>query len=482
MRRDYTSMHNKVRLPVPRTTSTAPRQPRTGWNAAGSQAIDMPNRIRTSVMPALPEKRRACQSQTMRILIIGISYAPEETGIAPYTTGLAEHLTRRGNVVTVITGVPSYPSWKVHPDYRGTLWTREMRNGVDVRRVRNYVPGRQSALRRGLYEASFLLGGLNVLDLPRPDAIVGVVPALCGGLLARIAARRFNSPYALLFQDLTGPAATQCGLTSRGHTSSAISATEGWAAHNAAAVGIIAEGFRPYLESLGVNSSRIHRVRNWTTLEEPKLSRSAIRRHLGIRDDVILCLHAGNMGFKQGLDNVVECARLAQTTDPKLLFALMGDGSQHSDLVELAHRYELTNLTFLPIQPAPLFSSILAGADVLLLNQRGSVTNMALPGKLTSYLASGRPIIAAVSSGSEAGIELRSTGTGLIVPPDDPTRLLLAIQALVADPALQAHLGRAGSEYARTTLTADRALMDLEAFVQLAAGRTTNDAPEPRQS
>jgi glycosyltransferase involved in cell wall biosynthesis len=188
------------------------------------------------------------------------------------------------------------------------------------------------------------------------------------------------------------------------------------------------------------------------------------------------------MGFKQGLDNIIECARLAQTTDPKLLFALMGDGSQHSDLVQLTHRYELKNLKFLPIQPAPLFSSILAGADALLLNQRGSVTNMALPGKLTSYLASGRPIIAAVSSSSEAGRELRSTGTGLIVPPDDPKRLLLAIQALVADPTLQAHLGRAGSEYARTALTADRALMHLEAFVQLAASRPTNDAPETRQS
>jgi hypothetical protein len=51
----------------------------------------------------------------MRILIAGSSYAPEETGIAPYTTGFAEHLVERGHDVTVITGMPSYPSGRSIP-------------------------------------------------------------------------------------------------------------------------------------------------------------------------------------------------------------------------------------------------------------------------------------------------------------------------------------------------------------------------------
>src|SRR6266511_2817986 len=411
----------------------------------------------------------------MRILMIGISYAPEETGIAPYTTGLAEHLARRGHRVTVLTGVPSYPQWLVYPGYRGMLRRRERLGGVDVRRVRNYVPRTQSVRQRGLYEASFLLGGLTTLTLPKPDAILGVVPALSGGLLARLAARRHDAPYGLVFQDLTGPAATQSGVAGGRRASATISAAEGWAARGATAVGVIAEGFRPYLESLGVEPDRIHRVRNWIHVEEPKLDRVTVRRRLDLPQEAVICLHAGNMGHKQGLSNVVECARMAASVDPRLLFVLMGDGSQRPLLVDLAQRHRLPNLRFLPIQPADLFSNILAAADVLLVNQRGSVTNMSLPGKLTSYFFSGQPVLAAVSAGSETAREIHAAGAGMVVSPDDPRSLLDALLGLAADLERRRQLGRAGIAYARAMLTAGQALAGLESMVAAVAARTAPD-------
>jgi colanic acid biosynthesis glycosyl transferase WcaI len=402
----------------------------------------------------------------MRVLIAGSSYAPEETGIAPYTTGLAEHLVARGHDVTVITGMPSYPQWRIYPEYRGILRRLERRRGVDVRRVRNYIPQRQSTVRRGLYEASFLVGGLTAVRVPQPDVVLGVVPALSGGILARIAARRFGRPYGLIFQDLTAPAAAQSGVAKSGHPARLISGAEGWVARGAAAIGVIAEGFRPYLQSLGVTPARIHRIRNWMHLDEPTHDRATIRRRLGLPKDAIVCLHAGNMGYKQGLGNIVECARLAVEADPWLLFVLMGDGNQRPLLVDLAQRYGLRNLRFLPIQPAELFSSVLAAADLLLVNQRASVTNMSLPGKLTSYFASGRPVMAAVATESETASELRDAGAGVLVPPDRPDLLLGAICDLVADPPRQERLGAAGQRYARTTLTAEHALAGLEVLVE----------------
>jgi glycosyltransferase involved in cell wall biosynthesis len=407
----------------------------------------------------------------MRILIVGSSYAPEETGIAPYTTGLAEHLVERGHTVTVVTGMPSYPQWRVYPEYRGLLRKKELRGGVEIRRVHGYVPHRQSTLRRGLYEASFLLGALTALRVPRPDALLGVVPALSGGVIARIAARRFDRPYGLVFQDLTGPAAGQSGIAGGGHAAGAISAAEGWAARGAAAIGVIAEGFRPYLQSLGVDPARIRRVRNWMHVEEPRVDRAATRRRLDLPTDAVICLHAGNMGYKQGLGNVVECARLAVQADPRLLFVLMGDGNQRPLLVNLAQRYRLPNIRFLPIQPAELFSSVLAAADMLLVNQRASVTNMSLPGKLTSYLASGRPVVAAVASESETAREIRDTGTGVLVPPAQPDRLLEAVRDLAGDRARQERFGAAGRRYAHTALSADQALAELEALVEAIAPR-----------
>ena len=198
----------------------------------------------------------------MRILITGINYAPEATGIAPYTTGLAEHLGERGHQVTVVTGLPSYPQWRVHDGYRGRIAGRETIAGVDVRRRWHYVPREQSAGRRALYEASFLASGLSALALPRPDAVVGIIPSLGGGLLARLAGARFAAPYGLVFQDLMGPAAAQSGVAGGGRAARAIRAAEAFAVRQAEAVGVIAEGFRPYLRALGVAPERIRRVRN----------------------------------------------------------------------------------------------------------------------------------------------------------------------------------------------------------------------------
>jgi colanic acid biosynthesis glycosyl transferase WcaI len=171
------------------------------------------------------------------------------------------------------------------------------------------------------------------------------------------------------------------------------------------------------------------------------------------------------MGYKQGLGNVVECAWLAVQADPRLLFVLMGDGNQRSLLVDLAQRYRLPNLRFLPIQPPELFSSVLAAADLLLVNQRASVTNMSLPGKLTSYFASGRPVVAAVSPDSETARELVDTGTGVLVAPDRPGLLLETIRKLADDADLQGSLGAAGKRYARTALSAEQALASLEELV-----------------
>lgn len=144
---------------------------------------------------------------SQHVLICGINYWPEETGIAPYTTGLAEHLTASGMRVTVITGMPHYPRWRVADGYRGRRRMQESIRGVDVRRYAHYVPHRQSAARRALFEGTFFAHALpaaSLVGIPRPDVVLGIVPNLGTGLLAAAAAKRFGVPYGLLFQDLMG--------------------------------------------------------------------------------------------------------------------------------------------------------------------------------------------------------------------------------------------------------------------------------------
>ena len=175
------------------------------------------------------------------------------------------------------------------------------------------------------------------------------------------------------------------------------------------------------------------------------------------------------MGLKQGLENLVETARRA--TQPVRL-VLMGDGSQRAALEHLGDG--LPRLQMLPPAGAEAFSSILAAADVLLVNERASAVDMSLPSKLTSYFSVGVPVLAAVPARGGTAREVVRSGGGRVVPPEDPQALLAAIETLGADPAERARLGAAGAAHARDRLSRHASLAQLGGIIDRAIveGRT----------
>ena len=99
----------------------------------------------------------------MRLLIIGINYAPEIISTAVYTTGLAEELTQQGDEVRVVTALPYYPTWKVFEGWRGLRWRRETSySGVRITHCPLYVPTKPTGKKRILHHTSFALSALPV--------------------------------------------------------------------------------------------------------------------------------------------------------------------------------------------------------------------------------------------------------------------------------------------------------------------------------
>ena len=400
----------------------------------------------------------------MHVLMVGINYRPEPSGVGPYTAGLAEHLAARGDEVTVITGLPSYPGWQLNRGTPRRLLSTERIDGVTVIRAAHFIPGTQTAAKRAIYEGTFGLTGLLAsLRINRPDAILGVVPSLSGGILARLAARRFGTPYGLLFQDLMGPAARQSGIAGGGTVGRVTSGTEGWVAAGARAVAVVTDGFTPYLAALGVPHDRIHHVPNWTRLAPPSLDRASVRRLFDWPDDRQVVLHAGNMGSKQGLDQVVDAARLAAHRGDPVHFVLAGGGNQASRL--RAEAECVSTLDLLPVQPDGVYAALLAAADVLLLSERDMQECMSLPSKLTSYFAAGRPIVAAVPADSPSAREMERSDAGVTVPVNEPEAMLDALTWLRAEPALAQAMGEAGPVFANANLSATACLARAAALV-----------------
>lgn len=393
----------------------------------------------------------------IRVAILGINYAPEPTGIAPYTTGLAAGLTARGHDVRVLTGYPHYPQWKRVPS-GSRLRCYEQINAVRVRRLNHYVPRDPSLVGRVAMEMTF---GLQVLTSRwgEPDVVVCVTPPLLTATMSAVRARlTWRRPaVGMLVHDLYGRGVTETGAMS-GIAARVVSAVESATLRLADDVVVIHTGFSTDLvEQLGVDPRRIREIRNWNHVRPPDPSASAAFRdeHRWGPDEVVV-LHAGNMGQKQGLENVIAAAELAARNGSRTRFVLLGDGNQRASLQ--AAGAGLKTLEFLPPVSEDDFPAALGAADVLLVNERPGVAQMAVPSKLTSYFRSGKPILAATSSAGFTAGELAASGAGVCVPADRPDLLLSEALRLANDPALTGRLAEAGLRYCDALLSQDAAL------------------------
>lgn len=406
-----------------------------------------------------------------RLLLVSTNYAPEHAGIAPYATQVAEHWAEGGAEVHVLAGMPHYPAWRVDPAYAGRWRVHELRGGVRVHRRRHTVPVRQTAVRRALFEASVLGHGLWAPPaMGPPDAVVAQMPSLAGGVVAARLARRYGVPYVPVVQDLMGAAAAQSGIRGGGRVAAAASAAEAYALRRATLVGVIHETFVPRVAALGVPERRIRVVPNWSHVRGPSQPRGETRARLGWRPDETVLLHSGNMGLKQGLEVLVEAARL----DPRLKVVLMGDGNQLARLRQSAGA--LPNVRFAPPAADADFPDVLAAADVLAVTQRASVLDMSVPSKLTSYFAAGRPVVASVAAAGGTAQEVLRSGAGVVVPPEDPRALLDAVRALADDPGRARELGARGPVYVAARLSRESGLARMDALLAEALGERGTDS------
>jgi glycosyltransferase involved in cell wall biosynthesis len=386
------------------------------------------------------------EESPLRILFVGLNYEPESAGIGPYTSGMARGLAQRGHDVRVITSYPHYPQWKVRDGYRG-LGMHEVLGGARVHRVRHYVPPRPATPRRILMEAAFGVRALASAWVD-PDVVVAVSPALISSAMISARTRRQRQPRLVTWvQDIYTLGAAQTGES---RVTRLVREVERRLLQRSDRVVVIHDRFRAYLHGHLDISTRVDVVRNWTHVEPaPTMDRIAVRRRHGWADDDVVVLHAGNMGAKQGLENVVHAARVAANTGSRVRFVLMGDGLRRQALEALDPS---PRLEFLNPLPDGAFQEALGAADILLVNELPGLTEMSVPSKLTTYWVTGRPVVAAVDESSTTAEEISTSGAGLVVPPAAPERLVAEIEALAADPGRYAELAAAGHRFAECTL------------------------------
>lgn len=407
--------------------------------------------------------------ESRHVLIVGLNYAPEPAGIALYTTGLANGLAARGHRVRVLTGLPHYPQWAITPGYENGRTIIEA-GAPEVHHLVHHVPPPGSLRGRLRMELSYGRR-MALASWGTPDAVVCVSPALLATAMAiaRAKSMRHRPGVGVWVQDLYGLGVVETE-TLGSRSGSAVGAAEAAILKSADRLAVIHDRFKArVVADLGINPENVSVIRNWTHVgpSDPALRLDA-RRRLGWGSDEIVALHAGNMGAKQGLENVIEAAKLAQSLGIRARFVLLGDGNQRAKLELLSRGVD--SIQFIAPLPDDEYRAALATADVLLVNEKPGVGEMAVPSKITSYFTSGNPVVAATRAGSITASEIQKSGGGLVVAPDDPAQLLEAVVKLGTDRALADRLGRAGTDFCNQTLSMVHAIDDFEEWVgQLAA-------------
>jgi colanic acid biosynthesis glycosyl transferase WcaI len=394
----------------------------------------------------------------MRILVWGINYAPEPTGIAPFNAGLCEWLAERGHEVEMVTTFPYYPAWRKRPEDRGRLFRSERRGGVNVRRCWHFVPARVTAWRRILHEASFLATSLpRVLALRRADVIVVISPPLPLGVPAWMVSRLWRRPYVFHVQDLQPDAAVGLGMLRPGMFTRLLYALERFAYRRAAAVSGISEGMLAAFRAKGVEDARRLSFPNWVAdvlpgaagAGERAAARETFEARHGVARGTFLLVYSGNLGMKQGLGVLLEAAAdRSAGAAARLRWVIAGDGAGKDALVQSAAERGLGAVHFLPLQPDAAFAEMLIAADVCVITQQKGTGQFFFPSKLLTALARAKPILAVADDASELARAVTQGGFGLVAPPDNPTAVAQAASAMAgASEAQLADWGRHGLEW-----------------------------------
>jgi colanic acid biosynthesis glycosyl transferase WcaI len=376
----------------------------------------------------------------MRILIYSANFAPEPTGIGKYSGEMAVWLAEHGHEVRVVAAPPYYPAWQVDEKYRRPMFRREQWRGVDVWRTPLWVPKTPSGLTRVLHLLSFAITSFPVMLWQiawRPDVVLTVAPAFVCAPAGLLTAWLCRAKRWLHLQDFEVDVAFSMGLLKGRLLQRIVLRVERSLLRRFDMVSTISGRMVQHLLSKGVVLGKTRYFPNWVDLSRIKPPKNgSYRAQLGIAPDKIVVLFSGTLGGKQGLMVIPEAARLLEFRKD-MLFVVCGDGVLKPQLESAAAG--LTNIRFMPLQPAGRVSDLLGMADIHLLPQSPDAADLVLPSKLSGMLASGRPVIATCRQDTEIS-EIVSK-CGVIVEPENGAQLAGAIGRLADDPNARSVLG-----------------------------------------
>jgi colanic acid biosynthesis glycosyl transferase WcaI len=308
--------------------------------------------------------------------------------------------------------------------------------------------------------------------------VLAMSPPLTLGGAGWLAARRWGVPFVFNIQDVFPDVAVELGAITNPRVIQLASWLERWSYRRSDAVTVLSEDLRDNLVTkirgtVPDATDRIRVIPNFVDTERiaPRDPEDGTyRSEYGLTGKRVV-MYAGNVGFSQSLDLVIEAARsLGERTDTRdVVFVVNGGGSARAQLVDQAA--DLDNVVFVDFQPAERLPEVLAAADIHVVPLRRGLARSSVPSKTYSILAAGRPVVAAIDAGTEIPRLLAASGGGLAVAPDDRDAFCAAATTLLDDRTAAADMGRRGRDWVLAAASPQAVAASYESLIRSLAAR-----------
>lgn len=381
----------------------------------------------------------------MKVLIVTQYFWPENFRI----NDLAAALVERGHAVTVFTGIPNYPGGKFFAGYGVFKRRVETYQGCTVIRVPLIPRGRSSGIQLAINGLSFAVSAaLFSSRLPKEDFDVMFVwesSPVTVGLPAAFIKWRRKIPLVFWVLDLWPESVLAMRATKSRVVLRLIEELVKVIYRACDLILVASRGFIPSIERHGGQPAQIRYFPNWAEdMYWPVRERAASHEHLpeGFR-----VMFAGNIGAAQGLGTLLKAAALLKV-HPDIHWLIVGDGRMRGWVENRIRELGLTASVHLMGRFAPeAMPDVIALSDVMLVTLTNDpVFALTVPGKVQSYLASGKPIVASLEGEGRKVVE--DSCAGLVCAPDDGGALARAVLEMYQMPAAERErMGAAGRRY-----------------------------------
>ena len=379
----------------------------------------------------------------MNVLIVSQHFFPENFRINDF----AEALVERGHQVTVLTGIPNYPEGKFFRGYGLFSRTNEVWNNIRVIRSPIVSRGRASKLRLAINYASFILGA-SMAGLFRAGRNYDVIfvhetSPVTVGIPAIVMKKFTGAPILFWVLDLWPEYAADAGGIKSKSALKWIAELTRWIYSHCDLVLVQSKGFIASVKRMGVDSERIRYFPSWA---ESLYSRPDTQQPVSLPAGFKV-MFAGNVGECQDFPSILLAAeKTRHRTD--IHWVIVGDGRILPWVKEEVARRNLGSTVHLmgrhPVESMPAFYS---QADIMLVTLKSEgVFALTIPGKVQSYLAFGKPVIAMLDG--EGARVIEEAGAGFSCPASDAVKLASLVErAASLNQAELQKLGDQGKKY-----------------------------------